>query len=756
MTEPLEDSEAIATEAFPDRRSLLGPLIGRHPDIQSVSLILLVGTVLLGLGVGAVGSSVGHTFTLGGAFDGITSVIWVTLPAAILVGLATTLNILSGAIFLRILGYPVFRSSSDLILGGFAAAVFLDSAALFLLGSFGLFRWFVLMALQSLLIGYWILRGPRLRLVARRPRLKALVPLVWWIPVAAIWAYPLIVQLASPAVPFMDVLTNHVAPVEHVRVFGSFSTLTTLPSPIVGPSRLMLGYVALLSELTTVAGLEAILAVAAFAVPSTILIAIAFRQLATRLFGRVAGFWVMLTLPLTFTFMRLPDARGTVVVFPLSVWALGLLATNWPPATVEGEGSQGHPAFLRTLPDWGLTLALGSAVLLHPLGGLIVMAAASIALLLLPERLGPRLVPALAGALVIALPQFATMLSMALPSWIGFVCLAAALPVGVVFASAVDRIDVPWRMLRGLSVVAILVGLIFIARSILPSLAGPGTLGPTNVLPVAFPLLSLLCVLGVLMSPRSLRVSWILLGCGIAGGLLAWVAADAIPAKTLTQQSIHYEVPKTVQYWLPTLLAVGGAGTLAAVYHSRRLGTIRLAVLFAFVAVSFNPFGSPLLRGYDIAEHTGAESVALGLREAQLGYWVGYHDSRYVINASDREVVDRIRVEEDAGRLTADMRLLHLAATFQQWGSVPIGVFDGTLETSISLQPEHSDQTEGGRLLGFDSLNTELAGDYGYVVLETRGLPVDMAWSLPGTIREAGYHEIWFNSTAIIYARNPS
>ena len=107
--------------------------------------------------------------------------------------------------------------------------------------------------------------------MAAVPRLRARRPAAWWLLVGLVWAGPLIIQLASPAAPFMDVLPNHVAPVEHVRVFGSFATLTTSPSPIYGPSRLMLGYVGLLGDLTTIANLEAILAVAAFALPLTIL-----------------------------------------------------------------------------------------------------------------------------------------------------------------------------------------------------------------------------------------------------------------------------------------------------------------------------------------------------------------------------------------------------------------------------------------------------------------------------------------------------
>ena len=56
-------------------------------------------------------------------------------------------------------------------------------------------------------------------------------PAAWWLLVVVVWAGPLIVQLASPAVPFMDVLPNHVAPVQHIHLFGSFDMLNTSPSP---------------------------------------------------------------------------------------------------------------------------------------------------------------------------------------------------------------------------------------------------------------------------------------------------------------------------------------------------------------------------------------------------------------------------------------------------------------------------------------------------------------------------------------------
>ena len=98
--------------------------------------------------------------------------------------------------------------------------------------------------------------------------------------------------------------------------------------------------------------------------------------------------------------------------------------------------------------------------------------------------------------------------------------------------------------------------------------------------------------------------------------------------------------------------------------------------------------------------------------------------------------------------------MLHIAASFQQWVSVPIGVFTGAIETSISLQPEVSIHTDGGRLYGFERLDAELAAGYGYVVLEPPKLPSDVVDSSKTQILAAGYHPIWSNSQAIIYARD--
>ncbi len=759
VTDPHDTRPAPAARPSFEIGRLLERLIGRNQDVQSISVALLFGVAVLALGLGQVSGSPDWGFSWGGALDGVLSQIPYTFSAAVLVALATAANVLAGAIVLRLLGTTAFRSLSDLVMAGFVAAVVLDTAALFLLGSFGLFGWPELLALHlAALAAYAATRRSR-PLMAITPRVRARRPAAWWLLIGLVWAGPIIIQLTSPAAPFMDVLPNHVAPVEHVRVFGSFATLTTSPSPIYGPSRLMLGYVGLLGDLTTIANLEAILAVAAFALPLTILVAISMRQLASHLFGASAGFWVLLTFPLTFTFMRLADTRGTVAAFPLAAYALAVIARE-----LHAARSKAGPAAVSNVtgdyrqPDFPLALALGGAILVHPLVGIVAATAAVGMLLLEPRRLGPLLVPALGAAALIAIPQGLTMLGIDAPSWTGFLCIVAGLLIAFVLAWLVSavrpRIPSSVRLSEWLStprwIKLALLALTIWACFILARqhIAPPDD--PWSEIYNLFPRLLMVTSIGLVLGLARAVPGWMVLGCGVAAGAAAWAASGFVGYDTLTQQAVHYEVPKTIEYWLPVMLALGGAGGIAAVLRLRSLGPLPAIALAALLFDTMYTYPGPLITNVQIGEHRGAESLGLALREAQYGYWDGYPDPRLIVDHAEQEVIDELRAEISAGRLGPSTRVLHIASSFQQWSSVPIGVFTGAMETSISLQPELSIHTVGGRLLGFDQLPTELASDYGYVVLEPAGLNSGLA----DAITAAGYHQIWSNSQATIFARN--
>jgi hypothetical protein len=768
--------EAATEETGPRRpvrpRGLAGGYVGRDLDVVGLSVVLLVGFMLLMAGLQIVSVSSLWGFSLSGALNGIGSQLPITGPAAVLMAAAVAANVLAGAIILRFLGTPPFARASDMVLAGFAAAVIVDGGVLYVLGSVGLFGWPELLLLHLAVLAAYLATRRKRPLMASRVRLRVSRPAVWWLLVLALWSGPLIVQLASPAVPFMDVLPNHVAPVEHIRVFGSFSTLTTSPSPIYGPSRLMLGYVALLGQATTITGLEAVLAEAAFGLPLTILLVLALRRLTSQLFGGSASFWVLLTFPLTFTFMRIPDSRGTVVVFPIAAWILCTIV-----AELKSHADGTWVATRR--PDLALTFALAAAFLVHPLVGLVAVAAAGLALLLYPAVLARRLVPALGGGLFIALPQVLTMGAIDAPSWVGAVCLAVGIGIAFLLAAVVGTVagfisataarwqaalweffdgkPSPADVARALFLGAAIVLLLSWATAIV--LPGPDPTNPTDPsveLMLDFPHLVWLSLLGVGLSAARIGRGWIVLGCGIVAGLAGWTASGLIGSANLTEQAVHYEVPKSIEYWLPVMLAIGGAGAVAAVARLRRLGPLRPMAIGLFLVITVYPTSMPLATNVQIAEHRGAESLGLALREAERGYWdfYGYPDTRRIIDAPRQEVVDELRAEETAGRLGPSTRVLNIAWWFQEWVAVPIGPFTGAMETSISFAPELSIHTVGGRLYGIGSLSSELASDYGYVVFEPGHFNPEFVYETNAQIKAAGYRQIWANAQAVIYARS--
>jgi hypothetical protein len=76
-------------------------------------------------------------------------------------------------------------------------------------------------------------------------------------------------------------------------------------------------------------------------------------------------------------------------------------------------------------------------------------------------------------------------------------------------------------------------------------------------------------------------------------------------------------------------------------------------------------------------------------------------------------------------------------------------VFAGVNETFVSLDPEVSHQTVGGRLYGLEALPGYLASHaYPYVVLEPAGLPE----ATRAEIVAAGYASIYANDQGEVFA----
>ncbi|HUR01313.1 MAG TPA: hypothetical protein VM347_02125, partial [Nonomuraea sp.] len=347
-------------------------------------------------------------FSPGGALAGVIGQLGSTLPAAIAITAATILNVVAGTVLIRHAAGRPFWTPAEAALAGFVGAVLLDIVLLGVLGGTGLFRWPVLVLVHATIL----LSGRGLQLLSApvswwppsrrwwtRPTL-GMLPVWWplWAVIGLLWSGLLLVQLASPVVPFVDVLPNHVAPVEHLRSFGDFASLTTTASPIYGPSRTFLGYTALLGVVDTLALLPAVLGVAAFALPGAIAVALGLHRLGSALGGGQTGTWAVLAFVLTTSFVRLPDARATVLVLPLAAWCLAEVADRM-------AGRQ-PPSLRRALLLGG---GLAAAILFHPVIGALTVLAVGLITLGWPARTRALCAPALVAAAVLALPQLAAM-----------------------------------------------------------------------------------------------------------------------------------------------------------------------------------------------------------------------------------------------------------------------------------------------------------------------------------------------------------
>lgn len=753
-------------------------------DRIALDLVGMLG--LAAIGVGLVWLAPGPLgFTRDGVLAGLLSELAVTAPAALAVAAATALNLAAGWTVMRALsgrgisrdgnaggGVDVRGLSLDDLLGAAVGAVLLDITLLYGLGWVGWFSWPVLVALNVAIVvaggsrvargwlagpgwragrGWRAARGPAgsaaRELDGFRPGLPSL--LVVFVVVA--WSGAVVLQLASPVVPFLDVLPNHVATVEHLRTFGSWSVLTTTSSPIYGPSRTFLGYTALLGTVATISTQPAALAVSAFILPEVLLVVAGVVRFARAIGAgvdgtRMLGLWALVTFTLTESFARMADDRATVLVLPFALWALALVAERVRPAPATGQERPGRRELPISRHALALGAALGAAILVHPVVGALTVATVTLVALALPDRTSGVVLPAALGASILALPQLATMLGIAAPTGVGLVTLpvAAAAVVGLARAPRIIRLGVvAGRVVLGLAVVvgAVVVGVVLAIPFVQGAVTALGTIAGT------LPILLGIVVVGMILAPR--RTAHPVVVAGLAVGAAVGLLVQLTPDTSLLLQSIHFELPKTLQYWLPVLLAFAAASSLAAIWELPWPRAVRALALGSVLVVVVLPLRASTIELLYLGEHRVSETLAIDLRYTERGYWTGYPNARTIVDASQRALLDALRVEIAAGRLKADTPVLHVAANFQQWAATPLGVFDGVTETDATPNAEVSIHTVGGRLRRFDELDALLAVGPPYVVLEPGGLPSDTR----ARIVAAGYRSIFANGQGEIFVR---
>jgi hypothetical protein len=734
----------------------------RGRDAIAIDLVGVVGLTALLLGLTSLRASDKIGFDPLGALQGVISQLSVTVPAAVLVLGATALELGAGLVLARAARRGAFESYADAFLAAMVAAVLKDTLLLGSLAAVGLFLQPILLVIDVAIValGLWLFgRGrstPTLIDAGWRQAWGGISSLTIAALVAIVWIGPVILQLASPVVPFIDVLPNYVGPVEHLRTFGWFSPLDATQSPIIGPSRTVLGYDGLLGTLATMTNLPGGLAIAGFILPQTLLVAAGARRLATAVAGGDAspGAWALLAFALTQPFARLADARGTVVVVPLVCIGLALAADALQDKDDQWRIGRGA----------AIGLAFGAAILVHPVIGFFAVATVAIAGMARPEQLASTAFVATLAAGLIALPQAATMAGVSLPT----LALGVWLPVAVALGAATGVAVVRQPKLRaGLTQVASVARRAIVALVILGVVAAfafdafqADKLGSAwdqgwKLIVESSGLLLAVLVVGIALGSRGACSPLVL--AGLLVGVAAVAVVSLLPGNLgFLGDALRFEVPKTVFYWLALIAAAGAAAALAHVWSRDHLPVVaRAGALAAFVAVAALPLRPDPIDPYHLGEHRYAETFAIDLRYAGSGFWVGFPDTRYVVDAPRQELLDSLRSEIAAGRLEHDTPVLHVASDFQEWISTPLGVFDGVFETSISLKPEVSQQTVGARLFGstdeqsmLQQLQESLAGRaYPYVVLEPANVPADARTK----IESAGYTVVFENKQGVVF-----
>jgi hypothetical protein len=719
------------------------PQLREHEDIAR-DLVGVAGLTALAAGLVVLAPSKVLGFSAGAAVAGIAGELGKTVPAAGLVLIASLLELAAGAAIARLARRTPFTSISDALLAAGVATVLKDLVELSILGQVGWFRAPILGLIDLTLIAaawrVWPIVSTRWR-----PSIGALGSLSIAALIAIVWSGPILLQLASPVVPFIDVLPNHVAPAEHLRTFGAFTPLTSTQSPIYGSSRTFLGYAAVLGAVTTLSTLPAALAVAAFVLPSTVLIAVAAYRLAVAAAGPAAGSWGVLAFALTGSFARLADDRATVVVFPLVAWALAVVIERSRTGDRDGSATDAAHDAAET---WRLPgavvigLALGAAVFVHPVIGALGVATLGIAGLLRPERIGGLAVTATVTAAVAATPQAATMVGISLPSIMLVFALAAAVVVGIAVNRGESRYPAVLRPLRVALVIAAAAIVVVVRPAVGPLGDALGTfLEATALLLIAG-------VVGVLAGVPAARtlVPW----AGIGVGFGFAFATQLVPTNAgLLAQALRFEVPKTIHYWIPVIAAIPAAATLAWLWRPDRINRlVGIGLLGAWIVVAALPLRLQPIDALHLGEHRFSESMALDLRWAASGYWTGYPDSREIVDAPRQAILDAVRTEIATGRIGPDTPILHVAHSFQQWDATPLGVFDGVTETDVSPDAEDSIHTVGGRLLHLESVPALLQSrNYPYLLLEPAGLDP----AITDSVTAAGYTEIFSNEQGTLY-----
>lgn len=508
-------------------------------------------------------------------------------------------------------------------------------------------------------------------------------------------------QLASPVAPFMDVLAVPSA-AQRVITFGVYLPFDNDPYGIWVPAAQSLGLELFLAMLGLGADLHAgagALAQSQAMLPISVLIIFATWRLGKTLFNDTAGGIAALLLFWTCLFRRAQGVRGTVVDFALIGLGLALFL---------------DPSHRRTLIALG-AMILGAAVASYSLNGGFAMIVASAGVVFWLVEGDYRLfiagVLCLAGTTLIAVPDIAISTGRHLP----YLVLIAAVAAGIALIMVVSA-RIPLLLKIGNRKALRILNMSMIAAFILAVLIHQSQQRYSLFHKVAedLPILTLLCFVGLI---AAIVVSWrddkapipyaALVAVALSLGLVGEYV-DILAHTPQYQLSLLWDVAiKLWDYWCPYFLLFP-AGFMIALAYNRWSRPAVFFVLMALLIYPWYQFPDPV--DFDSVEHSVAEHWAFNLHTAAEGYWAGHADRRWTFGSDEFAVIDLMKKEIAAGRITTRTHILHIAHDTSMWSlfqfSILTGIDDDPME--VEYDPNNLYQV-GSRVRGLSDLPSVLA-----------------------------------------------
>jgi len=220
----------------------------------------------------------------------------------------------------------------------------------------------------------------------------------------------------------------------------------------------------------------------------------------------------------------------------------------------------------------------------------------------------------------------------------------AGIPVAILAGRAIERATALHRpllrLLRWTPVIVIPIA-VFAATQVELSIDK----GPRPIIEGAV-LLLLAAAAGAIAGAPGARSPVVLAGAAI--GLVVAIGTQLVPVQGtgLLGQALRFELPKTLYYWLPAILAVGAAAALAWLWQAPILPWLaRVGAVGLFVVVAAVPLRVAPIDDLHLGEHRLSEALAIDLRWAGTGYWTGFPDTRNLVDPPRRALIDAVRAE---------------------------------------------------------------------------------------------------------------